>query len=71
MTMTEAEKARRQRASENYRRRRATQAQAQVQIWLDTELREKMDEAVKLKGYRNRSEFISELLNKQLESAAM
>ncbi len=69
--MTEAEKARRQRASENYRRRRATQAQAQVQIWLDTELREKMDEAVKLKGYRNRSEFISELLNKQLESAAM
>lgn len=57
--------------AERHRARREAQGQQQVQIWLDTQLRELVDQQVKAKGFRNRSEFISSLLATNLEQAAM
>lgn len=69
--MTEAEKARRLRASTNYRSKRSRQGESQVQIWLPAVLREKLDEAIKSKGYKNRSEAITDVLSHALEGDKM
>ena len=69
--MTEAEKARRLRASNNYRSKQAKDGQTQVQIWLPEDMRERLDEAVKARGYKNRSQALVEALSHMLEGTKM
>lgn len=65
--MTDAERKRRLKASENFRLNRAQQGQAQVNIWLDQALREQVDQIIKAGQFKNRSELVAAALNNMLE----
>ena len=54
--------------SKEFRQRRAAQAQDQINIWLPHDLKARVDEAVKAKGFKSRSELITQLLEGNLES---
>lgn len=50
-----------------YRLNREAKGDQQVLVWVQRELREKLDEAVREGGYKNRSEVVSQAVSKFLE----
>lgn len=71
MTETPARAATRRRASTNYRHKKAHSGESQVVVWLPVAIRERLDQAVKANGYKNRSEAVNEALSMMLEGKAM
>lgn len=71
MTETPARAAIRRRASTNFRKKKAESGESQVVVWLPEAIRERLDQAVKAKGYKNRSEAVNDALSMMLEGKAM
>jgi len=69
--MTEAEKARRLRASSNFRSRKADQGETQVQLWIPEELKEKLDQVIEAGRFKNRSEATAAALERLLDGTTM
>jgi len=59
------------RRQQNYRASRAAKGEAQMQVWLDEELRRKLDDAVRSGAFKNRSELIAVAVNRLIEGTAM
>lgn len=66
--MTEAEKARRLRASTTFRNKRASLGEAQVAVWLPEEIKDKLDEVIRNGRFKNRSEATAAALSRLLEA---
>lgn len=65
--MTEAEMARRRRASENFRNKRAAEGETQVAVWLPASLKEQLDQVIQAGRFKNRSEATRAALSSLLE----
>ena len=50
-----------------YRLKKEAQGDQQVLIWVQRDLRERLDEAVRAGGYKNRSEIVAQAVSKFLE----
>ncbi len=49
-----------------YKQAQKTRGKAQVLVWMETELRDLVDEVAKTKGYKNRSEAVEKLLRETI-----
>lgn len=54
-----------------YRLNREAKGDQQMLVWVQRELREKLDEAVREGGYKNRSEIVSQAVSEFLEGQRM
>lgn len=52
--------------SGRYRQSQRQAGKAQVLFWLQTELRDKIDEIVRLNGYKSRSDAVEDLLRETI-----
>lgn len=68
LTMTEADKARRLKASANYRHKRDREGEAQVNFWLPGNVREWLDQEIRAGRFKNRSEAAKAAFNRLREA---
>ena len=50
-----------------YKEAQRTKGKAQVMVWMKTDLRDLIDEVAKIKGYKNRSEAVEQLLTETIK----
>lgn len=53
--------------AERYRQNRKAKGEQQVLIWVQQDLRERLDEIVRKRGYKNRSEAVAQAVAKFVE----
>lgn len=51
-----------------YKQAQKTRGKAQVLVWMETELRDLVDEVARAKGYKNRSEAVEKLLRETINT---